>query len=562
MATPFITNPNDPIVQQVRDYNVVLSDTGTFPNSKILSYLNQSAFPRIRGYLISARAQTSTGVGKMVFYEELSDLADPTIQATANTLVFQVMTNSIVKDMVYMIAARLAASWMTTMLAGQVPEQQKIASDLQKEAMADLKQLTSSPELTAAAAAAAKAASSAVVDKSPRIFMALDVNPTTYDPINNAVKPYPGAQEDGVANLWVNQYKVSAPVAVGDTPAVIMNKLLGAVRAYLAAAPAGTKFNLVIGPNEGPLITTSRVMQTTDSVGNPLTVIPSLQVNMGWMSFYAGQHDLIVSALFCTLELLNASGTLGIKGIVYGVMQNILQLDHPDYTLLSQKGPYSVLIDITPGNAGTAAVLKPGATNPTAAISDALYDSFYFKVTSVSGKTSQDGVLKYQVGNVAASSYGVPARVVKIPRGSTADDVVRLMADDMNLISKQLKVLPALRSPTQMQVAGNTVTAPGIRIVPYQLSVTEDKLVFDLLSAPPEVVFGAVPNTLVLATDFDGEPKSIVMDIVYHFPMGKAELALLQEPGGIVGARVAQPKLSNRMSQAFQDINYFNRGIF
>lgn len=558
MATPFITNPNDPIIQMVRDCNIILADKGTFPNARILSYLNQHSFPRIRGYLLTARSQTGSEAGRMVFYKDLADLADPSVQANASNLVFQVMTNSIVRDMVYTIAARFAAAQCTTMIAGQIPEQAKIASDLQKEAMADLKQLVQSPELTAAAAAAAQAATSSVLaDKSPKIFMACDVNPATFDPVANTIKTFPGAQEAGVANLWVNQYLITTPVAIGDTPNILMNKLLAAVRTYVVSAPPGSQFNLVLGPNEGPKITSARPIEIQDVVGNTQTVVPSFQTNMGWLSFYAGRHDLVVSALFCTLELVNAGGRLGIKGLVYGVMQNLLQLDQPDYNQLSQRGPYSVLIDVTTGNAGTAAVLKPSANIITTTV-----DSFFFGVTTDDQRTAHDGLLKYRVANIADQSLGVPMRTIKIPRGSDAFAIIRIVADDMASISKQIKVIPALRSATQMQVAGQAVTAPGLRVVPYQLSLSEDKLVFDLLEVPAGVIFGAVPNDLILATPFDNAAKSIVLDIVYHFPTGQVALALIDSTVGPAGTRAVEHKLSSRMSRAMLDINFFDRGIF
>lgn len=548
-----ITSPNDPIIQMVRDYNILLSDKNTFSNAKIQAYLNQHAFPRIRGYLLTARSQSSGESGRMLFYNDITELSDPNVQAVADQKVIAVMTDSVVKDMIYMIAARLAASWCTSMIAGQITEQQKVANDLQKEAMADLKQLVSSPELTAAAAeVAAKTAASAADKSIAKIFMALAPDPNTYNPIKQSVQTYPGAQETGIARLWVNQGAIQADVSIGDTPAVIMNKLLIKLRENQGTS---LPLNLVVAPNEGALTSANASFKIKDVAGNETEAMATLKTNMGWMTFHSSKYDLLVSAVSCTLELKNSFNKPGIKGILYGVMDTVQELATPSYSALTEKGPYSVLLDFSYGGAGTSAVLKD-ATKVSVA-----YDSLFFKINSPSTLISQDGLFKYRIGNLSAGTEVTEKFVV--PRGSSLLDFIQLFAAELVKLAKKTMLLPAARSSADISTASTVEEASGVQLVPYEFSISNTKIVFDVLQAPPELLFATVSSsTLTANSAFDNQPKSLVLDIKYYFPGGRAALVSMNEVGEGGKAKAKPPIISNRLAQAFQDINYFNRGIF
>lgn len=545
MATPLITSASDPLIKMVRDYNVLLSDTNQPTSKAILDYLNNHAFPRIRGRLLTATDSTK----KHIFYDDISNLADSTAQKRADELVIKVMTDSIVKDFIYRIAAAMAASWAINNIVGIIPEQQKLAKDLEKEALDDLALLVTSPELSAAAIEAQRKLESAPEDQIPKIFMALDINPATYNANTSAAKTYTGAQEAGEIRLWMGIYKISAPVNQGDTVAVIMNRLTSALRTAKITDPGfATGYNLVIGPNEGPTVTGMNYITFSTPAGQSVTASPVVTTNVGWLSFHAQQMDPQIDAMFCTLELVNAEGKPGIKGIIYGVMEGAI-----DYSKLSPRGPYSVFIDLVSG--------KSGVKNSQLLDVDQR-DTFYFTVETEDSKTSAAGSVKYQITNLVSLGAAAPSlqpRSVTIPSGSTALDVATLIAKDMALVGYQQKLLPALRSPTALSPMGSMSSAPGLRLIPYRPSGFEDRVVVDILEVPPDVKFGVVPPSLATASTFDNLPKSLVLNI--RFVQGQAsKLSPLSTLSG--KTYLIEPTGSTNLRSALRDINYFNRGQY
>lgn len=549
MVAPLITSSTDPLVSEVRSYNVLLDDASTFPAAKILDALNKKAFPRIRGYLMTATNET----GARVFYGDLTELGNPANQAQIDTMVVQVMTQSIVKEFVFRIASAFAAAWLTRYLAAQIPEQALMANDLEKQALADLKILVNSPELSAAAASVKEKLDKVKEDDIPKIYLGLDVDPSTYDSDNNTATTYKYALEAGMASLWLGPYNVQAKVNVGDTPAIIMQRLGAAVRSYMMLNPApNAKFNLVVGPNEGHLGAYSRSVSVSDLVGSTSIVQPMVYTNIGWLSFHAYQYDANVDALFCTLELTNASGDLGIKGLLYGQMGTEL-----DYSKLSQKGPYSVFIDVSAG--------KAGVTNPavSTSIDEFTSDTFWFVVDTPNARTSANAVVRYQVANLhSIPGGGTPVetpRTLIIPAGSTALDIVKAIARDMETISYEQKVLGAIRSSTQISIMGDPVEAPGLRIVPYRATGFDVKIIFDMLEVPADVKFGVLPEPYVTNGAFDSEAKSLILPTVYNL----TSVRKLSPNSTTIGeVRNATPKVSKRLSSALGDIEYFNNSLW
>jgi hypothetical protein len=542
----------------VRDYSVILASESSFATKDILTSLNQHAFPRIRGRLITATDSTR----KHIFYDDLSQMALPTVQARANQLVYSVMTDSIISDYVYRIAAALTASWRLRALAGQIKEQAHLGTELEKQALDDLEFLVTSPELSAAALAA-KAKLEEGPDTSPKIYLALDLNPSTYNAQDNSVKPYLGANEDGAAILWIGPYSIAVDVHRGDTPSVLMYNLLAALRAYqMRNPPPASLANIIIGPNEGPLVSGTRTIEVTNAVGQKAYVSGSAFINVGWIGFHVYQRDPQIEAMYCTLELRNSQGEEGIDGIVYGST-------HLDYTKLTKKGPYSVLVDFkNDGKAG-----KPNPERQNGGVSSNFSDTFFFTVGEKppavgsdypsGGKTAQNGMLRYQVSSVVANAslqdVAPQPRSIVIPAGSTALDVVRLIAQDMDSVAFYHKVLPAVRSPVPIQVMGSPLHAPGLEIVPYRPSGFEDKIVFDVLEVPSDVHFGVLPPNLVTNGAFDNQAKSIVVNV--KFVAGQAsKLSPLSTLQG--RARAVDHTMSQQMQTAFNDVRFYNRGLF
>lgn len=539
------------LIAMVRAYNVIISDPTAITDKQISGFLTAHAFPRIRGRLITATDSTN----KHIFYDNLGNLADPGAQSRADGLVDSVMTDSIIKPYVWRIASAMGASWAINNIVGIIESQQKLAHELEKQALDDLKLLITSPELSLAASQAAQKLDAVPSDGIPKIFIALDVDPSSYNPGSANAKTYVAAQENGIARLWIGPYKVETVVTAGDTVPVIMGNIMNAVRAYQAAnVPPLAKFNLVVGPNEGPLVTGQQYFEYTEATPGsvPTTVAAQVTTNVGWLSFHVYQYDQAIDSLFCTLELMDEDGNYGISGLLYGVMESEL-----NYQKLSRRGPYSVFIDVKTGQSGTSAggadVLSGGGIS----------DTFYFEVNNESGVMPTDGRIRYQVANMVANPGAAPLapqpRYIVVPAGSTALDIVRLLAQDIDSIGFQIKLLAAPRSPSLITVMGTPIKAPGLQLVPYRPSGYEDRIVFDMLEVPDLLRFGPLPSSMITNGAFDNKPKSLVVPV--RFVQSQAtQLSPLSNITGNV--RSAQHLGSDSMKSAFNDIRYFNRPTY
>ncbi len=547
MATPFLVSQADITlaVKMVRSFSAILKDTNTYPNKDLLDYLNDHAFPRIRGQLLTA----TDGTHNHIFYNDLDNLVEPQARSRAEGLLTKVLEEPTIRDSVFRIAAAYAASWAITSTAGQIMESvANAAMRWSKEADADLKILVSSPELSLTAAQAREKLDEIKDDGIPKIYVALDMDPTTFDAAKNTASLYKGAQETGTIRLWVGPYSIEAAITVGDTPVDVMHKLATSLRTSQAQNPVPASINVVLGPNEGSELPASRWITFTDATGKQSRVSPAALVSVGWLSFHAYQYDDQTDALFCTLELLNTQGKFGIKGLLYG--------GAPSYDLLTASGPHSVFIDLKTS--------KMGLKNPKLGEgSGGMSDAFYFQVPGNAGKTTTEGAVRYQVANVAVANRSFPRskqpRTVPVPAGSTAMDVARLIAMDMDKVAFDNKLLPALRSPTQISVMGQPVSAPGLRLVPYRPSGFEDKLVVDILEMHPEVSFGVLPPNLVTNGAFDNNPKSLVLDILFVQQQASKMSPLSTVTGQTI---LVEGVPSDNMRRALEDINFFNRGVY
>jgi hypothetical protein len=536
------------LIAMVRAYNVIISDPTAITDKQISGFLTAHAFPRIRGRLITATDSTN----KHIFYDNLGNLADPGAQSRADGLVDSVITDSIIKPYVWRIASAMGASWAINNIVGIIESQQKMAHELEKQALDDLKLLVTSPELSLAASQAAQKLDAVPTDGIPKIFMALDVDPSTYNATAASAKTYPAAQENGIARLWIGPYKVEAAITAGDTIPVIMGNIMNAVRTYQAAnVPPLAKFNLVVGPNEGPLVTGQQYFEVPGAA-DPTLVAAQVTTNVGWLSFHVYQYDQTIDSLFCTLELLDKDGNYGISGLLYGVMESEL-----NYQKLSRRGPYSVFIDVKTGQKGTstggADVLSGGGIS----------DTFYFEVDNESGVMPTDGRLRYQVANMVANPGAAPLapqpRYIVIPAGSTAMDVVRLLAEDIDSIGFQIKLLAAPRSPTTITVMGTPIKAPGLQLVPYRPSGYEDRIVFDMLEVPNLLRFGPLPSSMITNGAFDNKPKSLVIPVRFV----ESQATQLSPLSNITGnVRSTQHMGSDSLKSAFNDIRFFNRPTY
>jgi len=543
------------LIAMVRAYNVIISDPTAITDKQISGFLTAHAFPRIKGRLLTATDSTN----KHIFYDNIGNMSDTSVRDRAEMLVREVMENGVIKDYAWRIASAMGASWAINNIVGIIDSQQKLAHELEKQALDDLKHLVTSPELSLAASQAAQKLDAVPTDGIPKIFIAMGIDPATYNPNDaSAAKAYTTVQEPGTARLWIGPYKVEASIDSGDTVPVVMSKIMSAVRAYQAAnVPPLAKFNLVVGPNEGPLVSGTQYIMYDDPSDTPdkgpKLVSAQVTTNVGWISFHVYQYDQSVDNLFCTLEFLNSNEEYGIEGLLYGVMESEL-----NYSKLSKRGPYSVFIDVKSGKSGT-----PASGGSDVLSGGGISDTFYFEINNTSGKLTEDGRIRYQVANLVANPGATPLapqpRYVVIPAGSTALDIVRLLAQDIDSIGYQIKLLAAPRSPTAITVMGTPIKAPGLQLVPYRPSGFEDRIVFDVLEVPNLLRFGPLPSSMITNGAFDNKPKSLVIPV--RFVQGQAtQLSPLSNITGSV--KTAQHQGSDSLKSAFSDIRFFNRPTY
>lgn len=544
MATPTITSDLDPIVQQVRDCSLLLASVGSISHADIRRYLNEHAFPRVHGLLLAARTENAQGNGALLFMESLPAMADASAASAAQQLVNDVMLRPMIKDWCYTAAAAFAAGHIVQAKFGQVPEQEKLSAALYERAMKDINFLIKSPLLTTAIAETLAAQEKLKVAL-PRIYVCLDVDPATASTTASTIRPYQGAQESGMATVWVGVNSVSTPVNPGDQPTQILQRLAAAMRALYASNVNVP--NVVLGPNEGPRMTVSRTIKTYDLNNTESSVTYAVTLNLSYMEFNAHRYDDTVDAWFATLELRNEDGQLGIRGLLYG--------DSNVYDNMTNLGPYSVLIDLDQSKTGTTAVAPDDTENLLT------QDTFWFVVDA---PLTEPGILRYQSGNrvseLGRDPYEDPIpREVHIPAGANAMDVVMALARDMQAQARLTGLLPGVRSPVRIEVMGSEMTAPGVRIVPWRASRLETKLLFDILEVPIGVRFGVLPPTLVTNSAFDEGPKSLVLEPYFVAAAFTASGGEATSPGLSSGfsASAVPPVFSDRLNRLNRDLRFF-----
>jgi hypothetical protein len=323
--------------------------------------------------------------GVSVWFDDLSQMADPMIQSQVDTMIDTMITASpLIRDAVYSIAAKLAGAHLTSYLAAQVKEQAAFAQELERQAIEDLEKLVRTPFFTDTVQSFKE--TKVKTDKFPRIYLSLDVNDniTTYNPATNSGNVYPCAQVDGKAKLWVGLDHIEVDIVgdptLGDTPAVILQKLAAEWRSKQTQLNGASlpNINVVVAVDDGIPVMGTRPTQYKDYSINPIGVptgnlaSPALRVNIGFIDVSPYKYDKDIDYLNVTLELWSEStpgnfDVLGVKGLLYG-MDNV-------YSNLTFQGPHSAIIDITTGE-------KASTSNSAASTKEpVLSDTFYFELT-------------------------------------------------------------------------------------------------------------------------------------------------------------------------------------
>lgn len=456
----------------VREYNFLIEKTDV----EIQSVLQNHAVPRIRMYLLSSRNPD----GQYVFYTSVGDLADSSAAQQAETLVDLVMEEDIVKASFQRIAAQFAASWLVQSDYSILTSQRDMAVELEKQAMADLKHLIKSDIITQAASTAR---TSLVVALSQVFYFANDYDPNTVDIEAKVAVAYTGAQEAGKITAIINGYAVEADIDIGDTAAVVVNKLAMAVN----AAQSSNLVNVSAGPSEGPYGAATRDYYYTDGVtGLEQVSKTNYNTNLSSLRLVPWKYDLIVDWVVVTVYITHTVGLTqepGCTGLIYGISTNPAQL--------TKKGPYSVAIDL---NTGKTTTISSGSTT-----TQPLSDSFYFQGTSTA-----DELLEYKVNDH-------PTRIIEVPAGTTSLDLCNLIAFDLAQVGRTQRLLAAVRPALALSINGQPSTAPALTPVSFLSESVYSRLILNILKVPTGIVFGVVPNTLVTAANADNLSKSVIV---------------------------------------------------
>jgi uncharacterized protein (DUF4213/DUF364 family) len=450
-------------------------------DTEVRAALENHAVPRIKSYLMTA---TNTA-GQYLFYTALSDMADPSMAGQVEALVDLVMDEPIVAGAVRRIAAAFACSWVLMSNLGIITSQQAMAETLEKQAMADLKNLAKSDVISKSIDSALPKFSA---NTSEVFYFALDMDPATVDVTAKTASPYAGAQQAGKVTAIINGFVVQADIAIGDTPIQIVNKLALAIN----AAQTTGSVNVSAAPSEGPEVSAIRVFSDTDPVtSEPRNTQVTYISNVTSLKIYPFKYDNVIDVATITIYITHDNTVTptqqdpGNLGIVYGLSSAI--------SALSKNGPYAVGVDL---KTGKTTALSSTQNTETGVVSDSLF---------FQGTTVVDGTVRYSINDSAT-------QIVDVPAGTTAQRLAEMLAQDLADKAATLRILGAVRPSTKITINGSPVDAPGLTVVAFAIDRLMSKMVFTLVSVPQGITFGVVPPTLITLANFDERTKSVVVN--------------------------------------------------
>lgn len=368
MATTPITDPNHPLLAMVRSSSVVLSDLA---DEAIFETLNRKVMPRIRLAFVNAKNANSSNEGINVFLganRSLADLADAAVQSEIDGKIDQIVNGTMMSEMIDQIAANMAAGYLAISQVGVVEQFYKTGMDLISRADKDLKELVEGPLFKEAVRALVDSKASDF-DRVVTIYLSHEADETSYDPVSRTIQAHAGAQQNGLARLWVGTVSFTTPIGIGDTATDIIYNLIRAYRAEQLNREAADLplMNVAFGVNDGALQTVITQVPVTTLAGTSLASA-NLVVPMPSISVHGLAYDPGLDAQMVTLEIgrdIGGSFVPGLDGLVYGV-ESI-------YSRLTKKGPHSVLIDLQTGKTTAAAAAKTQQIKH-------VYDTLYFRV--------------------------------------------------------------------------------------------------------------------------------------------------------------------------------------
>lgn len=497
--TTILTN-NDPIIGMVRMLSVVLTNT---PAATIRSALNDHAFPRIRLAIMSATKSkvnergSGSNEGQSIWFDSLKDMADATKQTQVDNLINTMITTvPLIRDAVYSIASKFAASALTNGTVGQVKQQADLSVELERQADADLKRLIHTPYLATAASTVKESSLSA--SAIPRVYFALDIddNIATYNATTNEGKTVSGAKVAGKVQIfvgWKSTDIVSYTFPAGTTAAQIVAGLSAAWRSLETSRSVNSDFaNVVLAADEGVPVTGTKLTnyKTYPAMTAAGAYSPAITTPLSYLQITPYLYDKSVDFLNVEVALWSESvpgstnfDTPGVPGIIYGV--------EVYYSGLTARGPHSVIIDISTGQ---RAVTTSSSTVKTSTLSD----TFYFAIPDPGVKASASVTLSNSVGGNNTFTVTVGTAAYTYTTASSGDTQATVMAGLAALINADTTATytAAVTAATASSPIKLTVTAKtaGASTLAFAVATTSGSATF--ISGDTGLSGGRAANTL------------------------------------------------------------------
>lgn len=485
----------------VKASSVLLADVA---DDKITEALDLGALARIRLYLMTA----TDGNGNHLFFDFLGDLTDAAKADEAETLIDLLIEEPTVKNAIRKIAANFASAYLITALGGSfIAGELSLSKILDKQGVTELEKLTVSPLMRSALSSATAKLTTGGAKVPAVLYLALgedattkDLDDNTVDCFEGAALPYLGAPEAGILGVIVNGVVVEVDVEEGDTPIEALNRLFIAFESL----PTQTRPNISLALNEKANWSGSRRLTfndplsglpvtesfTTISQGAYITVLPRE---------YEPAFDLVVVTIYAKSRDPDDTDEFiaGIPGFIYGVSSALIELTY--------KGPHAIAADLAQGK-----VTALQSTSSDSATDSPISDSFFFRVED--NATEAAGELVYQVNEHVA-------RTVDIPEGSSAIDVITLLAADLATAAATQRVLGAVRPSNAMTIQGTPETGPSIAMVSFGLEAATTNIIITIQSVPAGVTFGVVAANSLTLTLFDAAAKSVIITTTINRPI-------------------------------------------
>jgi hypothetical protein len=507
----------------VRSLSELLLDA---TDAEIDAGVNLHAGPRVRLYILTA----TDGANAHIFYTTVKELTENASSDQAEDLVDDLMLQPSVAPALTRIVAALVAHWLLLSKYAVLDSQQKAASFLEKQAMADLDRLVRSPVLKTAVADVLQGQTAQAQAAAPMtLYLALDGDDATLDSTDRTLAPQSGATQAGRIRLVINGQELMAAIAAGDTPIAVASKLLTGFESL----PEGDRPNCNLAVAERSLWP-GKVWRTHPDFpdGTGVTLVTS----GAGLTLLPRQYDAAQDLLVATVYLEHLDGGVwkpGVAGLLYGVSGQLLRL--------TRSGPHAIAADLQQGK--TTSLTDSTSTKPVS-------DAFFFQVTAPDGLTTVPGSLTYRVNELSEQTLAIPA-------GANATDLAHMLAVHMAGLVGTQRVLGAVRPSAVITRQGSPENSPALEIVAYALESSVTQFVMTIVDVPGEVVFAVVQRSTFTEPVWDDAPKSVVIKATVNKPTSSAAPGTPAQQQG--DARVSTYEPSPRLRSMLEKWGKFGR---